>query len=344
MGTDTVTTLSLLTLAQEYRGDIVKQINRMCSTLRMLRVVAGEGKNIAWAPQGDGALAENYSEGADADNFAQDVQAAAYLPWSLYRSNIHATSLAMDGAATSTTPEGNRQLWAKFVLDNSAKLASKINQEVFAGPGTGTTMAGLVVAVDDDNTYATVDRSNSDFAYFRSTVVDPGVDTPITMKLIRDDLRKIFEASGMQPDMAPCSPAVFAEVGALFDNTRRQIDSVRSATGEIKLDFGFQAVECDGCVFYRDKDATAKAIYYLNSDHVEIQYLPSASQAMVLGRMDEESTVTPDDGFGAIPLGFKYEMLAKTGPSEKAQVLWTGNLVVDRPNSCGVRKHVTVVS
>ena len=26
---------------------------------------------------------------------------------------------------------------------------------------------------------------------------------------------------------------------------------------------------------------------------------------------------------------------AKTGPSEKAEILWTGNLVVDRPSSCG---------
>src|SRR6185369_9381057 len=344
MSTDSVTTLSLVTLAQEYRGDVVKQINRTCASLRMLRIVPGAGKNIAWAPEGDGALAENYNEGDDAENFAQDSQAAAYLPWGLYRSNIHITSLAMDGAVTTMTPEGNRQLWARAVTNNSAKLASKINLECFVGPGTGTRMAGLEVAIADDNTYATMDRTSTDpdLSYFQSTVVDPGSDTQISFKLIRDDLRKIFEKCGMQPDMAPCSPAVFAEIGALFDNTRRQVQSVTGPRGEITLDFGFQALEVDGCVFYRDKDCTAKAVYYLNSAHVEIQYLPSASQAMLIEAAGGE--VTADDGFGSVPLGFKYEMLAKTAPSEKAEILWTGNLVVDRPNTCGKRLHVAVAS
>lgn len=335
---DVPTTLSLVTLAQEYRGDVVRQINRKTATLKMLRITKGEGKNIAWAPEGSGALAENYSEGADASNFAADAQHSAVLSWSLYRGNIHVTSLAMDGAATSQTPEGNRQLWARHVVNASAALAVKVNEELFAGPGTGTRMAGLSVAIDDNNTYAGLDRSDSTYSYFRSTVVDPGTPTSITFALIRDDLRKVYEACGTAPDMAVCSPTVFNKVGALFDATRRQIDAVRGPNGMVKLEFGFQALEVDGTVFFRDKDCTASAIYYLNSDHVEIQYLPSASQQMLIEAAGGD--VTADDGFGPVPLGFKYEMLAKTGPAEKAEVLWTGNLVVDRPNTCGVRLNV----
>lgn len=338
--TDSVTTLSLVTLAQEYRGDVVRQVNRTCATLRMLRIVPGSGKNISWAPEGTGSLVENYTEGDDAENFAADSQASAFLTWGLYRGNIHVTSLAMDAAGSTGTPEGNRQLWARHVVNTSAALASLVNAKCFTGDGTGTEMTGFEVAVDDGNTYATIDRGTA--TYFRSTVVDPGVDTSITFKLIRDDLRKIFEACGMQPDMAPCSPAVFAEVGALFDNTRRYVESVNGPSGPIKLDFGFQAVEVDGCVFYRDKDCTAKAIYYLNSNHVELQYLPSASQAMLIEAAGGE--VQADDGFGSVPLGLKYEMLAKTGAAEKAEIRWTGNLVIDRPNTCGKRLHVAVAS
>lgn len=338
---DTLTTLSLVTLAQAYRGDVVRQINRRCATLKMLRVVPGEGKNIAWAPEGDGALAENYNEGADATNFGSDAQASAILTWALYRANFHVTKLAMDGAATSRTPEGNRQLWARNLVNNSTKLASNINSEVFAGPGTGTRMAGLAMSIGTDtNTYATLDRTSvsPDYSYWKPTVVDPGTLTDPSFALIRDDLRKIYEASGETPDMAVCSPAVFIKIGALFDATRRQIDSVRSATGQVKLDFGFQALEVDGTVFYRDKDCTAQTIYYVNSDHVEIQYLPDADQARLieLGGGD----VQADDGFGPVPLGMSYEMLAKTGPADKAEILWTGNLVVNKPNTCGARKNV----
>jgi hypothetical protein len=41
-----------------------------------------------------------------------------------------------------------------------------------------------------------------------------------------------------------------------------------------------------------------------------------------------------------VPLDFHYEMLAKNGPSSRAEVLFEGNLVVSKPNSCGVRKNV----
>jgi hypothetical protein len=222
------------------------------------------------------------------------------------------------------------------VVNASAALAALINTAMFSGTGSGTTATGLATAIDNANTYATLDRSTK--TYFQSTVVDPGVDTAITFALIRDDLRQVYEACGETPDMACCSPTVFNKVGALFDATRRQVEAVRGPNGMVKLEFGFQALEVDGTVFFRDKDCTAKAIYYLNSDHVEIQYLPSASQQMLIEAAGGD--VQADDGFGPVPLGFKYEMLAKTGPAEKAEVLWTGNLMVDRPNTCGVRKHV----
>jgi hypothetical protein len=331
---DVLQTLDLVTLAQEFRGDVVRQINRKTATLRMLRIVPGEGKNIAWAPEFDGALAENYSEGADATNFGSDDQASATLTWGLYRSAFHVSNLAMDGASTTQTPEGNRQLWARNLVNASAKLASMINADIYAGTGAGNKMVGLATAVDSSGTYATIDRAvDTQWASFETAVAEA-----VTMSGIRDDLRQIYEKCGEVPDLAGCSPSVFNKVGALFDNTRRQIDSVRGGGGPVKLEFGFQAIECDGTVFFRDKDCTASAIYYLNSDYVEIQYLPSASQAKLIELTGE--TVVPDDGFGAIPLGMKYEMLAKTGPSEKAEVLWTGGLVVSRPNTCGKRINI----
>lgn len=333
---DTVTTLDLVTLATEYRGDIVRNINRRTGLLKMLRITKGAGPNIAWALEGDGALAETYNEGADAANFGSDAQTQAVLPWSLYRSNFHVTTLAMDGAVSASSPDGNHQLWARNLINASAKLASFLNLEAFAGPGTGTRMCGLATAIKDDNIYAGTDPGSE--TYWASTVVDPGSDTAVTFALIRDDLRLAYEACGMTPDMACTTPAIFNKVGALFDNTRRQLESVNGGNGPVKLEFGFQALEVDGTVFFKDKDSTAKAIYYLNSDFVELQYLPNAEQQKLIELGGDVET--PDDGFGAVPLGFKYDMLAKTGPAEKAQVLWTGNVKVERRNAHAKRLHV----
>lgn len=334
---DTVTTLGLTILSQEYRGDVVRQINRRVSILRYLPIVKGDGKNLAFAPEADGQLAENYAEGADATNFGGDVQASAVLSWGLYRSNIHVTKLAMDASATASTPLGNRHLWARNLVNSTAKLASTINSEVFVGPGTGTRLAGLDVAIGlDANTYATIDRSVGGNSYFRPSVFNAaGPAVAPTFAQIRDDMRVIYEACGENPDTAFSKPAVFNTIAGLFDATRRQVDSVMTARGQVRLEFGAQALEVDGMMFLKDKDATAGQIYYLNTNHVEMQYLPDATMSGL-----PEGDVTGDDGFGAVPLGFHYEMLAKNGPSERAEVLSTIQMKVDRPNSCGVRKNV----
>lgn len=336
---DTPTTLGLVVLAQNFRGDVVRQINRMVQALKFVRITPGAGKNVAWAPEGDGAIAENYTDGLDASNYGGDAQQSALLSWSLYRSAFHVSQLAMDGASSSSDPLGNHALWARQVVNAAAKLASFLNGKLFSGPGTGTEMCGLDVAIGTDtNTYATIDRSVGANSFWKPTVVDPGALTVPTFALIRDDLRKIYEASGENPDVAICSPAVFNAIGNLFDATRRQIDYVRTASGQVKLDFGYQALEVDGCVFVRDKDATANTIYYLNTANIELQYLPSASQSAMISGLDMQ--IAADDGYGQVPLGMKYEMLAKTGPSEKAEILATTQLVVNRPNRFGVRKNV----
>jgi hypothetical protein len=330
-------TLSLITLAQQYRGDVVRQINRRTVFLKMVKIVPGEGKNVAWAPEADGQIAENYSEGADATNFGSDAQASAILSWGLYRGNIHVTKLAMDTAKTSGTPMGNRMLWARNLVNASAKLATVLNKDCFSGAGTGTLIFGLDGAIaTDNNTYAGIDRTVGANAYWKPTKIDPGVLTAPTFALIRDDIRQIYEACGENPDLALCQPAVFNKVGSLFDATRRQIDEIMTARGKIRLDFGYQALEVDGMMFVKDKDATANRIYYINTDHLELQYLPDSNMSGL-----PQFEVEADDGFGQVPLGMTYEMLAKNGPSERAEVLATIQLVVNRPDACGARLNVS---
>jgi hypothetical protein len=302
-----------------------------------LRTVPGEGKNVAWAAEGDGQHAESYAEGADAANFGGDAQAPATLNWGLYRANIHVTKLAMDAARTSTSPLGNQRLWARQVINGAAKLASVINQAMHAGTGAGNTIFGLDGACGDAaNTYATINRATVGNEYWRPIVVDPGTPTGVTFKLLRDDLRQIYEASGEYPDIAICRPRVFNVIGALFDDMRRySIETVNVNKGPVNLDGGFRGLELDGTVFVKDKDATDGRITYINTNHVEVEYLPSAD---VPGEASEQ--VQADDGFGLVPLGLSFEKLAKLGASSRAEILATVQLKVDRPNSCGTRLNV----
>ncbi len=335
---DNLTTLSLLTLAQTHRSDIVNQINKSVQLLKSIPIVTGQGKNVAWPVEKDGELVENYAEGADAANFGSTSQGQAILTWALYRANPHVTQLAMDAASTSYDPTGNKQAWARQIMAHSASLAVKLNQECFNGPGTGTRICGLDEAIcKDDNIYAGINRATGGNEYWKPTKVDPGSATAPTFELIRDDVRKIYEACGENPDLAMCTPLIFNYIGSLFDATRRNVEMVNTARGGVKLDAGFQALEVDGLFFMKERHATASRIYYINSGGAQLEVLPSATQ-----RMLEQSGafVHANDGFGSVPLSFHYEPLAKTGASEKAQILSTCQLVVPQPNKHGCRLNV----
>ena len=330
---DVTQTLALVTLAQSFRGNVVRQINRRAAFARSIKKTMGEGKNTAWVPESSGALAETFSEGADAANFGSDAQASAILSWGQYRSNFHISGLAMAGAGSSESPLANRDLWMRNVENASGVLASTINADLYTG---SSAIIGLDSAIGSvSNTYATIERTSA--TYWRPYVVDPGVATALSFAQIRTDLSTIYTNSGFQPDLAMVGPAVFATLGGLFDNTRRYVQEVRGPNGDITLDASYQALEVDGCLFVRDKDAPANSIYYLNSDYIELQVLapkfPPAVQAMV-------QAVSAEDGFGAFPMGMNLERLAKNGDSERYMMKTYVQLVVRRPNAFGKRLNV----
>lgn len=341
---DSPQTLALITLAQQYAGDIVKQINRQTVALRVIPIVVGEGKNVAFVAEGDGQLAETYLDGADAANFGSDSQKSATLNWSLQRSNFRSTGLARAASRSSNTPEGNIQLWSRGLINSSAALASQINGQMFSGNGAASPkeITGLDSAIGNlTNTYATIDRTVD--TYWKPTVTDPGTPEQITFAKIRDDLKKVYEASGQNPDVALCPPGVFNEVVNLFDSTRRypQVESVNTARGKISLDAGYSGVEVEGCVFLKDKDATAGQIYYLNTNYIELQVLPQGDSVDLFPQPG--TMLTANDGFGALPLAFDFEMLATNGDSRRAMIKSYLELKIDRPNAFGVRKNVATL-
>lgn len=337
-------TEALLILAQNYAGDIVRQINRRSTALALLRKIPGEGKNVAWAAESDGAVSEYYAEGADASNFAADGQSAAILPWCFVRSNFAVSGFAKAAARSSRTPEGNIELIARDIVNASAALADKINKGIFTGQSGQT--PGQIVGLDEAiglaaNTYAQIDRSSGSNAFWRPYVVDPGSPTALTFSQIRTDQAEIMKKCGVKPNLAFVGPTTMTAIAALFDPQKlylMQTVKVQGAEGMVELEGGVQAIKFDGCYFVEDKDATEGKIYYLNTDAVHLEYLPLDEPMM--GGSDEMADTQAYDGFDSIPLGMRVEALAHSGDADKAMIKVYPQLVVKRPNQCGVRKNV----
>jgi hypothetical protein len=340
---DTLQTLALIVLAQNFKGNIVRQANRQSVLAKMIPLRKGAGKNVAFVAENTGIVVENYAEGADAANFGSDSQDTALLNWAHYRANFHVSGLAQATAQGSLTPDGNLELWARNMANGASALAKTINGALYTGAGTGTLIAGLDVAIGSiSNTYAGIDKGTK--TYWQPSLFNSGGPaSALTFAQVRSDLQAILIASGSRPDVAMVHPNVLAKMAALFDPLKQYqfsvVKDVTSAAGKFSLEGGIGGIHFDGCVFVEDVDATDGKIYYLNTEHVRLETLPM-DLARIPGMSDEILQVMGDDGFGPLPFGFQLEMLAKTGDSDKAQMKSYLQLCVDRPNACGVRLNI----
>jgi len=336
---DTPQTLSAITsaLAQTYPDEVRRQINRMSVLLAILTVTVGAGKNVPWDIEADGMVVENFSEGAAVANFGSDALTPATLNWGLERANFRITNLAAAAAATSQSPAAVRDLIGRNVFNGMSKLASTINGLAYSGAGAGTLIAGSAVGIKDDNTYAGIDRTaggGATNAFWKSYIVDPGVATALTFKQIRTDLAAIYKNSGRRPDIALVSPDVMTVVKGLFDPGRQWMAQVLTAgRGQVTLESTANVVLVDGCQFIEDKDATANAIEYWNTNEAELVVLPQAMNfADPLG--------SADDGFNKLMLGFSAYELGRVGSDRRMSIEAQMQLKIMRPNAFGRRLNV----
>lgn len=348
-----VTTLSLLTLAQEYRGQLVAQINRTTTALRTIAVKQGGGANLNFAARKDGATARSHAEGVDAGTPDGDDQAPIVIPWAEYDTTMALTDLAAAAAQSAipgASPAENLAPWAEKMLEKTEVLTAKLNRDFFWGDGSTKSLFGLDKAIaSDTNTYGNLDRTIGGNAFWVPNVFDPGVATAITLAQIRKDLNAIYVRSGQFPNLAFVSPDVFATIASIFDDKRQYVfDTVNmnvAGRGRVTLDGGAEVIRFNGCTFVQDKDAafavneTAGRIWYCNSSLMELQYLELVDAAT-----QRALNVQPaNDGNGQFSLfGIAPKMLPDTGHAQKALLMVKPQLKIARPNAFGVRKNVLI--
>jgi hypothetical protein len=320
--------------AQNYRGELVRTFNARSTLMKLLRLLPGEGKNCAFGFETTGAIGENFAEGADVSSTGSDAMIPATLNWGLYRSSWLITDLAMSASASTRTPLGIQQLNARQMVNSAHKLAKTINALLFSGTDSTDGVIGLATAIDENNTYAGLDRSQGANTNFRSRVSDLNNAAP-TFKYIREELGSVYDSCGEMPDLAICPTAVWQKIASLFDEQRRYVQpvtQVQTARGMVQLDASVGALEIDGCVFIKDADCTANTIYLLNSNHMHIEYLPLVDPGLGAPSM---SSAALADGYGSIPLGMGIFPLDRAGAAQKYTMEVQMQLVVTKPLSMG---------
>lgn len=323
-------------LSQTYESQIVRQINREAATLRFLPKKFGAGKNVAWDTEFDGALAASYADGADvADgDFGVDDNLPATLAWGLYRAPFRATGLAIAAAGSSHSPDTLKNLFEEKMFGAVSKLGSVVNTALFTGTGANSIL-GLLAAngpLDSVGTYAGIDRAVQT-GWAGNKLANGGTPRAVSFDLLRAMIRSIFTRQGGYPDILICDPLTFDRIAALFDTNRRWMDSVTTAAGEIKLRGGERALDFDGIPIMRDKDCTAGNVVAINTQHVEVRFLPTYPSQAASG---PNGTFEIHDDMGRVSgLPARIEMLGKTGDTEKAYAKVYVQVRNNRPNSCG---------
>lgn len=337
-----IQTSSLIVVAQNYRDDIVRNINRLAVALKLFQPTPGEGPNIAWVAEGSGVTAETYAEGAAAVNFSSDSQTACTLTWARYRGLFEVSGTALAVAANSRTPIGNIQLWARNMTNAAMGVAKLMDTDFYTGAG-GNALVGLDSAIGSvSNTYASIDRSQVANAFFRPLVSD-SAGAGLTFAQIRSDMASIYTQSGYRPDVALVSPNTYNKIAALYDPQKFYMirtdirEVILAGRGAVSLEGGPGGLGFDGCVFVEDAFAPDNKIYYLNSLWTRMEYLP-ANMSNLGG--DETAELAMSDSAGTVPLGMEFEVLAKVGDSERAEMKLYPQLAVERPNACGVRINI----
>ncbi len=322
-------------LAQNLKPLVVRTFNSTAVLLRLLPYQQGAGKNVAWDAEAPGANGENFADGADVSAYGIDTPNMATLAWGLYRSNFKISNLGAAAAMTSGSPAGLLRPLARNMTNAARKLASVLSGVGYSGAGTGTTIAGLDVALDDDNTYGGINRASA--AFWRTNVFDPGSPTAPTIALLRADIGAIYDASGEKPDLALVNTAGWNKVAGLFADRERYVKDTANLSGrQVTMDASIDAIMVDGCLFVKDKDATAGEVLYLNTAYCHWEWLPPAMEILP----PEAKVLQLEDSQGGLGAQAVVYPLARTGAAGKFTLEIQIQLVVEKPNACGVRRNL----
>jgi len=334
-------------LSQTFAPVLERQWNRSAVLASRVPARAGGGKNASWDVEFSGATAVTVADGADVDSseFNSDKNTSATLPWAHYRTSFQVSETEVDAAASSMgIPQVLEDIFGERIIGNGAKLASKINSDLYAGDGTGgggePTLYGLTgsTALDASGSYAGILRGT--YAEWDSNVLSNGsVARPLTLDLLEQMDQAIFTASGEDYDELLVSPGIFRKYKNLFQAIQRV---TTDGSASPRYDASTDTLFFRGKPVTRDKDCPTGTVIFKNNSAVEVKWLPRvlnaydaniARMSSLAGGNGKQLTVTG--------LPCRITVLGKTGDNIKVSMKIVLQQLVKRPNAMGVIKDVS---
>ena len=335
-----VSTLSAISSALSTRFDakLARQWNRMARTISLLDAKPGQGKAVNWDASTSTQTAATFTEGSDvgSSELLIDPKIIMTLPWGLYRNAFGLSTLQLEAALQSKeTADALIDLLDESVYESVAAISSKLNVDLFAGIGSSNELCGLNYSLLSSGTYAGQSVAGN---LVSNTDANGSVLRALSVDLMDKMEAAIFTASGLRPDFIVTTPAVFRKYKGLFESLRRVPgDSVDRYDTSVSDD----GVYFQGIPVVRDKDCPAGCMYFINRSSVHMAYMPAANFGDAVQfnvRMGMGSNGQDEEQSFGIPL--RIYSLAKTGSSVKFAIETYCQLVVRRPNACGVISYI----
>lgn len=328
-----------------FEDQITSQINRATVLLQVLPTGPGTtGKNISWNARFGSAVGGARAEGADVAVLNNDDKVPATLEYGTYDDAFGVTGKAMAAARAARNPEELANLFVDELGDCVERLAKGIAIDLYTGSGAANFIHGLVATaggIMNTGTYANIDRGAR--AQWQGTIMaNGGVGRALTFDLMREMRRRIYQASGLKPDLIVTTAELHEKYGKLFGQQRRYITEITLRGNTIKLDGGYQMLEFDGIPVLEDVDCVAGHMIFLNTRYVRVLQLPDQVDNVNNSMAMIGLAGTPEEQLGApsAKLTARINPLGRTGDTYKFQLICYPQLQVRRPNSCGAIKDL----
>lgn len=332
--------------------------NREAPLLSKLKLERGISAAVNWTVSNGGNTAVNPGEGDDiqSSEYNQDNRLAMTLSRGIYRSSFGFTHTELAVVATlkpDMAADLIRDRLKDAYLEGLAKLANKIEQDMFNGTGTATSplsasvnnVVGILAALNSPTTYG--GQTVASYTGLQSNV--QAVNGNVTRAKMDQAFYEIEQASGTTPDFIMCSPKTAAFLKGIGDTQVRfdQLTQVREMNqlSQAPLSMGRSVVSYNGVPVFQNSawyQAGGDGYILLGrlSDFV-IDFMPYDAWGDAV--TDRAADIVSSNGERVEGLGLPVKVYspAKTGSSVKFAMETELQMKILRPNATALLKGVT---
>lgn len=312
-------------LSQSFETELYHQFNREATFLAELPARPASDKTLSWDVEFTaGADADAVQEGSDvaSGEMTTDKPVPASLGTALYRTAFALSDSEIKKAALSNgSAEALIDILGDRVFTKAARLASKINKDLFTGTGTNgggfANIIGLYTAAAASGSYAGIDPGT--YTEWKSVVLgNGGTARALTVGLLDQAEEQLFAQCGRSPNFIMTASGVRRSYSNLFEQVRRVVSD---GMGSLRMNAGASEYFYAGVPVQRDKDAPAGKLIMGVSDFMGIEFLPPLGMdkdtVIAKQKMLQGTTGKPGERTTGTSIPFEITPLAKTGNSVK---------------------------